>query len=237
MKKILCLVYLAVLATVNTNVFADSTATYTGSASNKVRVTDTDSYSTVLITKVSDNADQSDPLSSSSIAYVNQAASLFDAQMQFIIKSNPSYGKYKVVLGSESGDAESTYFYIGIDAIGDDLAMTRLGEKQVDDLWRVGYVITVTPEVYNESESIKVAFDSNSVSNVISVPSTVTFGGYNLKEGGYPTGTVASGSGDIKLAFQINDVPGEYKDSITVFLSENELSDDFLLDQQGGNSE
>lgn len=239
MKKIAGLLTVAVIVSYGVNVFADSDAAYSGSVSNEVDITDTNYYSTVLITKESDNADPNDLSAfSSSVVYMDEMDDTFtEALMHFMIKANPSYGKYKVSLGSWSGDTASTYFYIGVDTPSGDTAMTRLGEKQVDNLWRVGYAAVVDPGVYNACQSIKVAFDSNPVANVISTPSTVTFGGYNLEEDDYPQKPVATGEGDIQLAFQINDVPAVYKDSITVFLSASELSEDLLSGQQGGSSE
>lgn len=75
---------------------ADSTATYTDHTANQVNVESitTETYSTVLITKVPDNAEQSDSLDASSIVYVGQESSTFETAANFLIKANPEYGKY-----------------------------------------------------------------------------------------------------------------------------------------------
>lgn len=237
MKLSVYIAALVVFAATSATAFADGTAActavYTGSSSNETEVAGTADYSSVMITKVPDNADQTGNLDSSRIVYADQVDGTFtDALKDFLIKASPSYGKYKVQLGSSTGDAASTYFYIGVDKPDDDIAMVRVGEKNVRGYWRVGYSATVTPEQYNGCNSIKVAFDSNpTVAGVTA--ETVTVGGYNLKEGDYPSGTVASGSGEIQLVFQINDVPNTpqaYKDSITVFLSSELLTNALVFE-------
>lgn len=231
MRKRLGLVFFAVTLFSGITAFADSEAVYSGSENNRVNVTETASYKTVVINKVSDNADESDSFDMNKVVYMDQGSTSFEASASFMIKTNPSYGKYKVLLGSSSGDAESTYFYIGVDPpVSGDGAMTRVGEELADGTYKVGYYTVVTPEEYNGFNSIKVGYDSSVTANP--EPATAVFGGYDLREKGYPAGTVASGSGNIKLAFQINDVPVEYKDSITVYLSADTVGSEKLNPEQ-----
>lgn len=211
--------------------FADSTAVYTGSETNEAEVTTAD-YSTILISKVDDDADPSDPVDASNVVYVNQAERTFEGTLDFLITADPLYGKYKVQFGSPQGDKETTYFYIGIDPTDPDTAMTRVGEEEIaEGYWNVGYTfeIDLSEYDYNSINSVKVSFDSVAIANSNN-PDIIT-GGYSkeaqTEAKNWPA--ALSGSGIAKFAFQINRVPEMYKDSITVYFSEDELSDAWLL--------
>ena len=197
--------------------FADSTATYTNTGDNTVNVTETGTYQTVMITKANDPTN---------IVYLNQTDSndLFASSAAFMLKEDASYGKYKVMLGNADGGTGSVDFYIGIDQPKTtDIAMTRVGEELRSGLYSVGYKAELTAEEYNDASAIKVVYKDGTATKT---------GGYNLKDGvDYPE---MSGVGGINLLFQINGVDSAYQDSITVFLSKDELTDTKLSEQQGG---
>lgn len=216
--------------------YADSAATYTGSSGNAAEVTETDDYSIVLITKISGNENQTGILNEESIVYVDKVESAFpNAVTEFLIKANPTYGKYRAKLCSESGSTEAI-FYIGIDTLDGDIAMTRVGEEidpKGEGYWNVGYILEVPISDYNDFESVKVSYDS--VDNYIenSSISDIKTGGYNrVAEVSAPYyknwPDNISGEGNVKLAFQIDHVLAVYKDSITVYMSNSSVSDTYL---------
>lgn len=233
MKQSAYFVALAVASIISVTAFADSTATYTGSSDNEAEVTDADNYSVVLISKMPDNGSQSSVLNEGNLVYADQAVGNFSAAtMNFMIKENPSYGKYKVQLISSSGDTETTYFYIGIDAPVDppgeenNFAMRRIGEEMIKEgYWNVGYVLETDFDTYNDSNSVRIAYDTQENDYPAnSVYSDIVYGGYNKQAekansylGDWPP--VLTGTGNVKLVFQINYVPEVYKDSITAYLS------------------
>lgn len=216
MKFLAGITVLTAALTVGITAFADSTATYTDTTNNTVSVTDTGSYQTVMITKADDPTN---------VVYLNQTDNnSFGATADFMLKDDTDYGKYTVQLGNESGATSSVYFYIGMDnPNGEDIAMTRVGEEASKGKYNVGYMAELTTDQYNGVSAIKVVYSDSG---------TTKTGGYRLDD--MFDNTYVSGGGGINLLFQINGVATAYKDSITVFLSNDELTDTKLSAQQGG---
>lgn len=238
MKKIAGFIVLTAIMSMSANVFADE-ATYTGSSSNSAYLSFAGSaYDTVIITKVPD--DSNVPLPDEDIVYAGQYTDSVVSPSTWLLKANPDYGKYKVVLGSETGKKKSMYFYIGIDNMdsANDTPMTRVGEEEITSgLWNVGYVLEISIADYNTANAVKIAYDENEDITYANdgENGSVTVGGYekyamkpNLYLGDWPQ--TISGEGTVKLAFQINYVPEEYKDSITAYLSKSIVSDQKLAD-------
>jgi hypothetical protein len=194
---------LAAAFSVGVTAFADSAPTYTNRTDNSVGVTVDQGWQTVLITNTADNE----------VVYVNQADDVYSGATNFMLKDPTAYGKYKLLFGKSDTESSPAYFYIGMDAQkAGDIAMTRVGEESGN----VGYIATISAGDYNDQNSLKVVYD-NSGSTVV--------GGFNLKDGSYPE---TAGAGDVNLAFQINRVPSDAQDSISVFLSEDAVSDQKL---------
>lgn len=232
MKSIIKFVAFAAMLSVNTAAFASSTATYTGSAGNEAEVTETDGYNTVIISRV---ADEADPTDADNIVYIDEAADVFSGTIDYLIKENPEYGRYRAKLGSKSSGTASMYFYIGIDKpSGDSSAVTmeRVGEEpdpKGEGYWNVGYILEVPISQYNLFNSVKVSYDSGD-NYIENEAGDIKTGGYNkVAEMAAPYyknwPSNISGTGNVKLAFQINHVPAAYKDSITVYMSNSSVSD------------
>ena len=196
--------FLAVMA-MNVSVFAEGEypAEYTGGTHDSASL-DAKGYSTVLITKASDEDD---------IVYIDQSDDAFSGSMTFLLKEDPDVGRYIVRLGSENG-AKTTYFYVGVDSNNDnDKYMSRLqNEESNNGTYNIGYYATVSANDYGNLNSLKVGYKDGE---------TLRYGGFSLKEGTYPA---TSGTGDIYLIFQLNDVPAAYKDSAAVYLSQSSVS-------------
>ena len=201
-KSAIAAVFLAVM-TVNISVFADFTdpAWYTGDTRDKAEV-NAGGYSTVIITKDSDG----------SIVYLNQADSIYSGSMNFLLKTNPEIGRYTVKLGSSTSSPMETYFYVGADSDnpGDsgDLYMKRLQNERDngDGTYDIGYYAMVNSTQYGNYTYLKVGCKNGDANK---------YGSIQLKAGDY---TQYSGSGDIYLIFQLNDVPAAYRDSAAVYL-------------------
>lgn len=206
MKKIAAFVMAITVLSISVTAFADAAATDAGRDEATTTVTGASDYSTVFITDSSDN-----------IVYVNQADSSFSASTDFLLKENPDYGKYTVKLGNASGETTSTYFYVGIDAPKQgDVTMKRLqNEEQNADKsgYNIGYYTEVEADDVSKYNSLKVGFADHP-----------TYGGVDL-DGDAWDKTHYSGSGDLYIIFQLNDVPSDWKDSVTVFLSTDKVGD------------
>ena len=107
------------------------------------------------------------------------------------------------------------YFYVGVDPLtGGDAAMTRLQgeERNPDGTYNVAYYTTVEADDYNAFKTIKVVrVDSDKA---------VKYGMFDLKTADYPQ---TAGDGGVNLIFQINYVPAESVDSVSVFLSKDNM--------------
>ena len=193
---------------VSVTALADATATDTGRNEATTTVTGASDYSTVLITDSSNN-----------IVYVNQADSSFSASTDFLLKANPGYGKYNVKLGSENLTPANIYFYVGVDAPKEgDVTMKRLQNEETSDggtTYNIGYYTEVGANYATTYNSIKVGYADNPA-----------YGGFDLGE--HWDDTHYSGSGSLYLIFQLNDVPASWKDSVTVFLSSDNVGDTFV---------
>lgn len=209
MKRLAAFAAILAMAAVQSAALADFTypAEYTGGSADTATVSAT-GYSTVLITNDADDT----------IVYVNQSDSTFDGATDFLLKSDPAFGKYKVLLGSGSGSAspKETYFYVGVDSDeAGDLSMNRLRNEESGaetGTCNIGYYAEVPANVFNDYESIKVGYDQSGSS---------VYGGFPLNAENWTTYT---GDGALYLIFQLNDVPNTIKDSVAVYLSEDTVS-------------
>ena len=209
MKKLLCLAALTAILSISITALAEDTETfivpaeYTGGTSDSATV-NAASYSTVLITK-----DEED----GKIVYIDQANSPYSGAQNFLLKSDPDVGKYKVTLGSENG-AYQTYFYVGVDSLNaSDKAMTRLQNEvqNTDATYNVGYYTELAASQASTYKSLKVGYSGNA-----------KYGGFDLA--GAVWDTNYSGEGDLYLVLQLNDVPSAWRESVTVFLSPDQVS-------------
>ena len=206
MKRIVCLAALTAVLSISVLALAEDTETftfpaeYTGGTSDSATV-NAAGYSTVLIAKDEENGE---------VVYIDQADNKYTAAQSFLLKSDPAVGKYKVMLGSETGEPYQTYFYVGVDSLNSsDKAMTRL-QKEVqntDETYNIGYYTYLDANDAKTYKSLKVGYAGDK-----------KYGGFDLSGGNY------SGSGDLYLIFQLNDVPPDWKDSVTVFLSPDTVS-------------
>ena len=210
MKRIVCLAALTAVLSISVPAFADDAnnftfpAEYTGGTSDTASV-DADGYSTVLIAKDEENGE---------IVYIDQADNVYTGVVPFLVKSDPAVGKYKVMLGSETGEPYQTYFYVGVDSPNSaDKAMTRLQNDEGSSTRKIGYYTTVSGNDYDNFTAIKVCYTNKGV---------LTYGGFPIDRWDE---TVYSGSGALKLIFQLNDVPEAWSDSISVYLTKDNLSD------------
>lgn len=206
--KVLIPAMLCAMSICGSIAYADNIAAYTGGSENTATITDTSDYSTVLITKASDN-----PISKDSVAYIYQADNVFDASMNFILKANPSVGLYNVKLGNEEGTSASTTFYIGVNSNNDsDVPMTRLSSnRSADGKYSTGFFRTVSASEYESYNSLKVGYNNGEQD---------VYGGFVLKDNGFPQTT---GEGDLTLIFELNQIEEDEIDSVSVFLSTDEV--------------
>ena len=204
MKKLAAFAMAITVLSLSVTALADVAATDSGKTVAETTVTGAGDYSTVLITDSSGNP-----------VYINQDSSKFKASVDFLLKENPNYGKYTVRLGGENVTPTSTYFYVGVDAPKQgDVAMKRLqNEEQNADKsgYNIGYYTEVEADDVSKYNSLKVGFADHP-----------TYGGVDL-DGDAWDKTHYSGSGDLYIIFQLNDVPSVWKDSVTVFLSTDEV--------------
>ena len=210
MKRIVCLAALTAILSIGVTAFAEDTETFTfpaeyiGGTSDTASVNAAD-YSTVLITKDEENGE---------IVYIDQADNVYTGVVPFLVKSDPAVGKYKVMLGSETGEPYQTYFYVGVDSSNlDDKPMTRLQNDEGADKRNIGFFTTVSGDDYDDFAAIKVCYTNKGV---------LTYGGFPIDKWDE---TVYSGSGALKLIFQLNDVPEAWSDSISVYLTTDTLSE------------
>lgn len=150
---------------------------------------------TVLIKRGESTAD----VTNDSIVYINQAATTFDAQTQFMLKSSAKTqeGLYTVMLGSSTGSVVYDTFYIGMSNTVGDEPMTAISEEnggiaEIEDAdgiktYNIGYTATVSGSF--RSVIIKAVVDDEDV-----------YMGRNLE-------TNISGDGSVTLGIQINGVP------------------------------
>ncbi len=169
-----------------------------------------DSATIVLILKV-DSTDDTE-FEDSDIVYVNQDDSTFSSMSGFMIKNNPEEGLYKVIL-----DDEISYFEIGtiikttdIPAVGNDIV--EYSDSNGNTVYKKGFLATVSADDYLNCTSIKLVDDQ-------------VVGAWSLadNEADYDTGkTVTSGSAEIILGIQINNIP--YKviaENLEIYLSDD----------------
>ena len=207
MKKIAAFTMAIAVLSLSVTAFADVAATDSGKEAAVTTVTGAEEYSVVLITDCKDK-----------VVYANQADTSFDGSVDFLLKENPAYGKYTVQLGGENVDLAKTYFYVGVEPKQGDVTMKRFQNEETLDkgkTYRIGYCAEVDTEYAKEYNSLKVGIDGNAA-----------YGGFKL-EGTWKE-THFEGGGDIYLIFQLNDVPSDWKDSVTVFLSNDQVSETYV---------
>ena len=209
MKKLAAIAALATVLAVSVTAFADASVAYTGGTENTAMVAGVDGYSTVLITDSNDN-----------IVYVNQEDSAFSGIKNFLMKNSdsPPVGKYTAIFGSSSGNYATKTFYVGVNSGGaKDVPMTRLSsnlEDEVNNTYSTGFFRTVSANEYGDYNSLKVGYknDGNTV-----------WGGFSLKEHGFPQTT---GGGDLTLIFELNEIEADEIASVSVFLSPDVVGSD-----------
>lgn len=211
MKRIVCLAALTAILSIGVTAFAEDTETFTFPAEYIGGTSDTASvnaagYSTVLITKDEENGE---------IVYIDQADNVYSSGSDFLVKANPEVGKYKVTLGSETREPYQTYFYVGVDSLNsNDKAMTRLHNEELNEAetgYNIGYYTELAANDAKTYNSLKIGYADN-----------VKYGGFDLAGGAWDTNY--SGEGDLYLVLQLNDVPSAWRESVTVFLSPDQLS-------------
>ena len=209
MNRIVCLAALTAVLSISLTALAEDTekfvlpAGYVGSTSDTASV-NAAGYSTVLIAKDEENGE---------VVYIDQADNVYTGVVPFLVKSAPAVGKYKVMLGSETGEPYQTYFYVGVDSLNSsDIAMTRLQNEvqNADKTYNIGYYTVVAADYASTYHSLKVGYTGNS-----------KYGGFDLSKNWDDTHYT---SGNLYLIFQLNDVPSDWKDSVTVFLSPDTVS-------------
>ena len=155
MKRSVAFATAMTVLSLSVTALADATATDAGRNEAATTVTGAGNYSTVLITDSSDN-----------IVYMNQADSSFKASTDFLLKANPSYGKYNVRLGGENVEPEDIYFYVGVDAPKEgDVTMKRLQNEETSDggtTYKIGYYTEVEANYASTYNSLKVGYDGHS---------------------------------------------------------------------------
>jgi len=211
MKRIVCLAALTAVLSISVPAFADDAnnftfpAEYTGGTSDTASV-NADGYSTVLIAKDEENGE---------IVYIDQADNVYSSGSDFLVKANPEVGKYKVTLGSETREPYQTYFYVGVDSLNsNDKAMTRLQNEKLNEAetgYNIGYYTELAARDAKTYNSLKIGYAGNA-----------KYGGFDLTGGAWDTNY--SGEGDLYLVFQLNDVPSAWRESVTVFLSPDQVS-------------
>lgn len=212
MRKIVAFAVSFSILAISSTALADTSATDTDNSAATTKVTGADAYSTVLITD-----------SENRIVYVDQDDDTFDASVDFLIKTDPGYGKYNVKLGGEDVEAVNTYFYVGVEPEEGDVTMKRLQNEETPDsgdTYKIGYYAYIESEDVEKYNSLKVGFDGNP-----------KFGGVDL-DGDAWDKTHYSGSGDLYIIFQLNDVPSAWKDSVTVFLSTDKVGNTLVNNNQ-----
>lgn len=205
MKKIVSLILFLILFNL-TNVFADELelSYYPDNSIDSIIATD---YSTVIVYKSPD-------ITNDSIVYVNQIrGSVFDAATRFYLKEEPAIGTYTVVFGGKNRDPISKDFLIGLDADPQrNIIMSKIeGDSgvMVDDengLYNVGYTAEVSAGTY---KSVLITKDGKTL-------------GYNIDE--------INIIGNAIIGIQINGIKQSEMDSIKVYISQNSVSDDDVLD-------
>ena len=220
MKKVAWAALAAVTVLFNTAVFADATASYTGTEDNAAAVSGAGSYEVICITK--DDANVSG-ITEGNIVYLNQASDVYSGSMDFLLKANASPGKYKVRFGSSSVAPAPAYFYImeaKNDSNVDDTSMTRLGEEAAGSGYNIAYTITANIGSFADYKSVKVVFHDETEGDLV--------GGFEFNSGNY--GVI---SGETMLVFQLNGVPEQYRNSVSVYLSEDEPGTKRLFENGG----
>ena len=217
MKRIVLIVaILYAMSLCGSVAYADNTAAYTGGSVNEAKITDTGNYSTVLITKASD-----DPITDSSIVYVDQTDRFFDAIMDFMLKENPSVGKYNVKLGRWDGTTATTTFYIGVNSnkgSAVDTPMTRLSYTAETTEGNTKYYtagFSIAPDIsdYSSYKTLKVGYKKGD---------DYIYGGFDLDKHWNPA--VLSGEGSIMLVFVLDHITEDELPTVSVFLSKEELA-------------
>ena len=138
------------------------------------------------------------------------------------MKENPAYGKYTVQLGGENVDLAKTYFYVGVEPKQGDVTMKRLQNEETTDkgtTYRIGYCAEIDSNYLSEYNSLKVGYGGNAA-----------YGGFML-EGDWKD-THYEGGGELYLIFQLNDVPSDWKDSVTIFLSPDQVGDKYVKNNE-----
>lgn len=204
---------------------------------NKYSKSDAASYYTVLIAK----GDSSISLDSEDIYYADQSTgSAFTAAMEFALKENPEPGMYTIRMASAPGSSGSGTTLKNIYSVPYE-ATFAIGTEtdNSDDLELEWYPVSKTLEWEDDElgQTIAVAFVTATLtkSQLETYNSLKVRGAYENGSGGYynikyPLDTLLekydltqiSGSGDLRLAIQVNVTPVQYRNTISLYLSEDD---------------
>ena len=152
--------------------------------------------------------------------YVDQADTIFDGQVDFLLKANPHYGKYNVKLGGENVEPTSTYFYVGVDADpqNNDVPMKRLsytGTSTEDNTtyYTAGFYKTVGAAELEDYKSLKVGYYNGE---------KTVWGGFDLTKN-WSSLPVMTGEVELVLIFELDQIEADEIDSVLVFLSKDKV--------------
>lgn len=206
MKKLISCIICASVIAMGTMAYADYDRD-----SNSYSVEEGNKYSTVLITS---DISSGSALSKEDIYYINQAESGFDTAVNFLLKENPPSGSYLVKKGFADGSAPDTEkFTIGTATVTD--GDTEMIYLPLQATGTVAFTINgIDIEELKKFKSIKLlgAFEENGEYKELLYP--IEDIGLNLD--GFTGGSISFG-------IQINNFPLEYENTVSLYLSEDEL--------------
>lgn len=202
-KKILIGVISGALLLMNSAVYAADYAP----TDNSVSAGDLSTYKTVLIT--SEDGIITDK---SKIVYINQSDDGFGAAANFVLKANPEPGTYYMHIGGADETADCTTFVIA-EEIPDTVLMDCVGKSEeyaiegnTGKFVNIGY--TVTTKYLSEYKY--------AVMNISDGENTISMA-YPLSDMGFNT-QISNGS-EALIGIQINEIPADKADNITVGLA------------------
>ena len=214
MKKALLFLALVISAVLGVSAYAEEAAydktTNTASAVKE-------NVKTVLITNTETG------IESGNIFYVDQAktGSVLDAAAGFAMKANAPDGTYFMRLGYNelvSGSAAAETLSFTITTIAPDSAMGLLADSYAESAdGKTFSVAFVTEDAIDPNDYATVKFGFTDAE-------TTTYLGYPLADLLGTKMTLEDGAG-IKLGVQLNDIPIEYKDNVSMMLSNDTLSE------------
>ena len=206
MRKFICILAALTALSAGPAALADNAAVYT-SEGNSVNVGDSiNSYKTVLIAPSSSFSNGAFTGTTSDIVYIDQSANTFSASMNFMLLAGAADGDYTVVLGNSGETPETLSFTIGGSVTAQDEKMFLLDTEEGTKQGITNMAFTVEDVDLSKYNAIKVVIDEGTANEQV--------GGYVLSD---IFDTTISGS--VNLGLQINDVPNEYVNRLSIYLS------------------